>query len=84
MEKVPEHGTGGITNNKAAGYRCCFDGLSDLFPFLHQSNCTRGLPEDPMEKIEINRITRPTSCREPILSGRTNRSVRFADEGKGQ
>lgn len=58
VEKAPEECAGGNTYYTVAGFRCCFDGLSDLLPFLHQSDGTRGLPQDLVDKIEMAPYTK--------------------------
>ncbi|KAF2733848.1 FAD/NAD(P)-binding domain-containing protein [Polyplosphaeria fusca] len=58
VEKAPEDDAGGNTYYTAAGYRCCFDGLSDLLPFLYQPDGTKGLPAELVEKIEMAAYTK--------------------------
>lgn len=58
VEKAPLDDAGGNTYFTAAGYRCCFDGLPDLLPFLYQANGTKGLPKDLVEKIEMDPYTK--------------------------
>ena len=58
VEKAPEGDAGGNTYFTAAGYRCCFDGLSDLLPILYQSDGTKGLPQDLIDRIEMDPYTK--------------------------
>lgn len=58
VEKAPEGDAGGNTYFTAAGYRCCFDGLEDLLPILYQSDGTKGLPKNLIEKIEMDPYTK--------------------------
>lgn len=58
VEKAPFEDAGGNTYYTAAGYRCCFDGLRDLLPFLYQSDGTKGLPQDLIDKIEMAPYTK--------------------------
>ena len=58
VEKAPEGDAGGNTYFTAAGYRCCFDGLEDLLPFLYQADGKKGLPKDLVEKIEMDPYTK--------------------------
>lgn len=58
VEKAPFDDAGGNTYYTAAGYRCCFDGLQDLLPFLYQPDGTKGLPKDLIAKIEMAPYTK--------------------------
>ncbi|PVH96224.1 FAD/NAD(P)-binding domain-containing protein [Periconia macrospinosa] len=58
VEKAPEDDAGGNTYYTAASFRSCFDGLRDLLPFLYQSDGTKGLPHDLIEKIEMAPYTK--------------------------
>lgn len=42
----------------AAAYRCCFDGLGDLLPYLYQPDGTMGLSQDLIDKIEMAPYTK--------------------------
>ncbi|KAI8624143.1 FAD/NAD(P)-binding domain-containing protein [Xylariaceae sp. FL1651] len=78
IEKAPIDDAGGNTFFTAAGYRCCFDGLEDLLPYLYQPDGTKGLPQDIVDKIEmapyskadfhadINRVTKGRA--DPVLA----------------
>ena len=58
VEKAPLDDAGGNTWYTVGGYRCCFDGLEDLLPFLYQENGTKGLPRDLAEKIVMSPYTK--------------------------
>ena len=58
VEKAPEHNAGGNTYFTAAGYRCCFGGLSDLLPILYQADGTKGLPHGLVAKVEMDPYTK--------------------------
>ncbi|KAH9890747.1 FAD/NAD-P-binding domain-containing protein [Xylariomycetidae sp. FL2044] len=58
LEKAPEDDAGGNTYFTAAGYRCCFDGLPDLLPYLYQADGTQGLPQDLVDRIEMAPYTK--------------------------
>lgn len=42
----------------AAAFRCCFDGLDDLLPYLYQPDGTKGLPQELIDKIEMAPYTK--------------------------
>lgn len=42
----------------AAAYRCCFDGLDDLLPYIYQSDGTKGLSQELIDKIEMAPYTK--------------------------
>ncbi|KAI1458597.1 FAD/NAD(P)-binding domain-containing protein [Annulohypoxylon moriforme] len=79
VEKAPLEDAGGNTFYTAAAFRCCFDGLEDLLPNLYQSNGTKGLPKELVDRIEmapytkddfhadINRVTKGRA--DPTLAG---------------
>ncbi|KAI1170269.1 FAD/NAD-P-binding domain-containing protein [Nemania sp. FL0916] len=58
IEKAPRHDAGGNTYFTAAAFRCCFDGLDDLLPYLYQPDGTKGLPQDLIDKIEMAPYTK--------------------------
>ncbi|KAF2095787.1 hypothetical protein NA57DRAFT_67515 [Rhizodiscina lignyota] len=78
VEKAPEDNAGRNTYFTPAGFRCCFDGLPDLLPFLYQSNGTKSLSDDLVKRIEmapytkedfhadINRVTKGRA--DPVLA----------------
>ncbi|KAI0197010.1 FAD/NAD-P-binding domain-containing protein [Astrocystis sublimbata] len=53
VEKAPIEESGGNTYFTAAAFRCCFNGLNDLLPYLYQSDGTKGLPQELIDKIEM-------------------------------
>ncbi|KAI1435821.1 FAD/NAD-P-binding domain-containing protein [Xylaria sp. CBS 124048] len=58
IEKAPLEEAGGNTYFTAAAYRCCFDGLPDLLPYLYQPDGTKGLPQDLIHQIEMAPYTK--------------------------
>ncbi|KAI1194170.1 FAD/NAD-P-binding domain-containing protein [Nemania serpens] len=78
VEKAPLDDAGGNTYFTAAAYRCCFDGLGDLLPYLYEPDGTKGLSQDLIDNIEmapytkadfhedINRVTK--GCADPSLA----------------
>ncbi|KAI1135534.1 FAD/NAD(P)-binding domain-containing protein [Hypoxylon sp. FL0543] len=58
VEKAPLEDAGGNTFYTAAAFRCCFDGLPDLLPYLFQADGTKGLPQDLADKIEMTPYTK--------------------------
>ncbi|KAI0409312.1 FAD/NAD-P-binding domain-containing protein [Xylaria palmicola] len=58
IEKAPFDDAGGNTYFTAAAYRCCFDGLADLLPYLYQPDGTKGLSQELIDNIEMAPYTR--------------------------
>ncbi|KAJ8131394.1 hypothetical protein O1611_g2226 [Lasiodiplodia mahajangana] len=58
IEKAPLEDAGGNTYFTAAAYRCCFDGLDDLLPYLYQPDGSKGLPQELIDKIEMAPYTK--------------------------
>ncbi|KAI0381201.1 FAD/NAD(P)-binding domain-containing protein [Hypomontagnella monticulosa] len=58
VEKAPLADAGGNTFYTAAAFRCCFDGLPDLLPHLYQADGTKGLPQELVERIEMEAYTK--------------------------
>ncbi|GAP91563.1 putative precorrin 3B synthase [Rosellinia necatrix] len=58
IEKAPLDDAGGNTYFTAAAYRCCFDGLDDLLPYLYQPDGTKGLPQELVGRIEMAPYTK--------------------------
>ncbi|KAI1810653.1 FAD/NAD-P-binding domain-containing protein [Poronia punctata] len=58
VEKAPLDDAGGNTYFTAAAYRCCFDGLDDLLPYLYHEEGTKGLPQDLVDRIEMAPYTK--------------------------
>ncbi|KAF2963719.1 hypothetical protein GQX73_g9852 [Xylaria multiplex] len=58
IEKAPLDNAGGNTYFTAAAYRCCFEGLEDLLPYLYQADGTKGLSQELIDKIEMAPYTK--------------------------
>ena len=58
VEKAPLDDAGGNTWYTAAGYRCCFDGLEDLLPFLYREDGTKGLSQEVVDNIIMDPYTK--------------------------
>ncbi|KAJ2998141.1 hypothetical protein NUW58_g424 [Xylaria curta] len=58
IEKAPHDDAGGNTYFTAAAYRCCFNGLDDLLPYLYQPDGIRGLSQELVDKIEMTPYTK--------------------------
>jgi hypothetical protein len=81
VEKAPENDAGGNTYFTAAGYRCCFDGLPDLLPFLYQSDGTKGLPQDLVEKIEMAPYTKEGFHAVSVMTATSTYLISWIDSG---
>ncbi|KAI0157165.1 FAD/NAD(P)-binding domain-containing protein [Hypoxylon sp. FL1284] len=58
VEKAPLSDAGGNTFYTAAAFRCCFDGLKDLLPYLYRSDGTRGLSQELADMIDMEPYTK--------------------------